>query len=376
MEQNEQLSRAEHLERRRGYVGASDAAAAIGLSPYRSPFDLYQDKLGVLPDQPSEAMIRGQILEPLVMRLYERAVGYDLEPGGWLVSKEHDFMAASPDGIDTHENSPVQGKALSSWNRYEWGEPDSKIVPRHYYIQTQHEMSVLGVKRNRLAVLFADTETFRALVHMVKVGLDINVICDFVESQSADAKSPVEFSIFPVDRDDSVIADIVEGERIFWFEHVKKQNPPADEKIPETSKEIIEADDEERAAMEAFKLAGQDVKNAKQRYNEAGLPLKKIIGEKSGIYDPDLGKVTYMSGKPKEDVNYPAILVAFEKKHPEAHRKAVEKHRTIVNEDGLLAEFKLLDPDGYDAAVKENTHTVVKARSLHPYWKKAPKGGK
>lgn len=373
MTDSEQLSRAEHMERRRGYVGASDAAAAIGLSPYRSPFDLYQDKLGVLPDQPSEPMIRGQILEPLVMRLYERAVGYELEPGGWLVSKEHDFMAASPDGIDTHENSPVQGKAISSWNRYEWGDPDSKVVPRHYFIQTQHEMSVLGVKRNRLAVLFADQETFRALVHMVKVGLDLNVICEFVEAQSEDPKSPVEFSRFPVDRDDSVIADIVEGERIFWFEHLKKKNPPPDEKIPETSKEIIEANDEEREAMQAFKDAGKEVKDAKQRYKEAGLPLKKIIGEKSGISDPDLGKVTYMSGTPTPDVDEAAILVAFEKKHPEQHAAAVERHRTIVNEEGLLAEFKILDPDGYAEALKENTHTVAKARSLHPYWKKAPK---
>jgi predicted phage-related endonuclease len=73
------IDRAAWLERRRQTLGASDAAAALGLSPYCSPLQLYLRKIGSLPEQEeTEAMRWGTLLEPLLAREYTRRTGLPL----------------------------------------------------------------------------------------------------------------------------------------------------------------------------------------------------------------------------------------------------------------------------------------------------------
>ena len=50
-------SRDEWLERRRSYIGGSDAAAVVGLNPYKTNVELWQEKTGQL--QPKD--ISGEI---------------------------------------------------------------------------------------------------------------------------------------------------------------------------------------------------------------------------------------------------------------------------------------------------------------------------
>ena len=55
------------LRDRRNSIGASDAAAAIGESPWKTPVELWQEKTGRVKrdDAPTEEMIIGKLLEPL-----------------------------------------------------------------------------------------------------------------------------------------------------------------------------------------------------------------------------------------------------------------------------------------------------------------------
>lgn len=366
----EPISRAAWLERRRKYLGGSDAAPALGLSPYKSPFDLYQDKLGLSQEPTKEVMERGLILEPLVMRLYERAVGYEVQEGGHLISKEHDFMAATPDGIDGEINSPLQGKTVNWWGRHKWGEEGSRVVPVDIFLQCQHEMAVMGVKRNRLVTLFADTDIFRALVHMVKAGMGLDVVADFVEERSADDRTPVDFLQFPVERDESVIADLVTGEHRFWHEHVLKQVPPADVKAPEKKKTYLDADDKTRPLMKAVMDAQLASKIAKQGYDEAKEPLKVAIGDFSGIIDPDLGKVNFKAGPPHKVTDTGGVILEFAQAHKAKHDAAVKAARTIVNDDAVLLSFKTLDAEGYAAAIEKHSRIERRARSMVPCRKK------
>ena len=61
------MPREQWLELRRQGIGGSDAAAIVGLDRYRSPFDVYADKLGLKKEQPdNEAMRQGRDLEEYV----------------------------------------------------------------------------------------------------------------------------------------------------------------------------------------------------------------------------------------------------------------------------------------------------------------------
>lgn len=53
---------AEWLELRKGYIGGSDAAAVVGLNAWSSPYAVWADKVGKLPEkEDTEAMRLGQI---------------------------------------------------------------------------------------------------------------------------------------------------------------------------------------------------------------------------------------------------------------------------------------------------------------------------
>lgn len=68
-----ELSRADWLEVRRTGIGGSDAAAAVGLNPYKSQLELWLEKTGrdaelpkPDPNDTTEPIYWGTLLEPIV----------------------------------------------------------------------------------------------------------------------------------------------------------------------------------------------------------------------------------------------------------------------------------------------------------------------
>ncbi|SAL19796.1 endonuclease [Caballeronia telluris] len=76
------LSRDEWLSVRKNGIGGSDAAAAVGLSPYMSPLELWLIKTGrdanlrrPNPDDTTEPVYWGTLLEPIVAASYTKQTG-------------------------------------------------------------------------------------------------------------------------------------------------------------------------------------------------------------------------------------------------------------------------------------------------------------
>ena len=76
------LSEAEWLAWRRKGIGGSDAAAILGISPWRTARDLYDDKLGIASAQDDSgnwvALEMGHLLEDLVARIFSQKTGYPI----------------------------------------------------------------------------------------------------------------------------------------------------------------------------------------------------------------------------------------------------------------------------------------------------------
>jgi putative phage-type endonuclease len=71
-------------ERRRG-IGSSDAAAILGVNPYKSAYAVWAEKTGLVgPDwePPSEAALWGNLLEPLIAEQYALRTGRQLKDYG------------------------------------------------------------------------------------------------------------------------------------------------------------------------------------------------------------------------------------------------------------------------------------------------------
>jgi len=152
----DKLSYADWLAVRRSGIGGSDVAAAIGLSPWKSPIELWEEKvLGkTQPKNDNDSMLWGRLLEPLIREEFSRRSGLAVQPlGSMLQHPVHKFMLANLDGLVL---DPVRGpgvleiKTASAFKTSEW---DDKRCPDVYQLQVQHYLEVTGLSYAVIVVL-------------------------------------------------------------------------------------------------------------------------------------------------------------------------------------------------------------------------------
>ncbi|MGF0055807.1 YqaJ viral recombinase family protein [Peptoniphilaceae bacterium SGI.097] len=73
------LSRQEWLEKRSNYLGGSDAAAAVGLNPWKSPFQVWLEKRStthdIPPQEDSLKLWYGRAAEDMIAKRFEMETG-------------------------------------------------------------------------------------------------------------------------------------------------------------------------------------------------------------------------------------------------------------------------------------------------------------
>lgn len=188
----ENLPYAEWLEYRRHGIGGSDAAVVCGISRYKSPFELWLDKTGQLPEQEAgEPAYWGTLLEPVVRNEFQKRTGIEVTaPKQLLQSEEHPFMLANLDGICEHPELGTcvfEAKTASAYKASEW----ENAIPDEYMLQIQHYMAVTGYKGAYIAVLIGGNS----------------------------------FKWKFVERDEELISMLIRLESDFWG-HVQNNTPP------------------------------------------------------------------------------------------------------------------------------------------------------
>ena len=78
----ENLAEQEWLAYRRRGIGGSDVAAILGISPFRTARDLYDDKLNIASAADDAgnwvALEMGHLLEPLVAQIFAKKTGLEV----------------------------------------------------------------------------------------------------------------------------------------------------------------------------------------------------------------------------------------------------------------------------------------------------------
>ena len=137
-----QGSEAWHLHRSL-YRNASETSAVMGLSPWLSPYQLWEIKTGRRSHEVTFPMQRGIELEPKARQAYEESTGHIMEP---VVMVNGDY-SASLDGMSLSGNlilevkCPMKGQESETWRLAVAG-----LVERHYALQIQHQLMVTGAK--------------------------------------------------------------------------------------------------------------------------------------------------------------------------------------------------------------------------------------
>ena len=182
-------SSAEWLEWRRHIIGASEAGAVLGLNPFCSPLQLWEQKTLGWERPMTDVMRQGQINEPEARAIYESIKYIKVEP---LVAEwdSMPFIAASFDGIDIKTNTLVEIKCgKSSFMKAMQG-----VIPAYYECQMQQQMLVAGLSQ-------------------------MDYFCYDAESK--------HHVLMPVKRNDDLIKRIIDMNIHFW-QHVCDFTPPED----------------------------------------------------------------------------------------------------------------------------------------------------
>lgn len=189
------ISREEWLEIRRNSIGGSDAASACGMSPWKSPLELWCEKMDMIPDkETNESMRRGTYLEEYVAQRFQEETGKKVRRDNFMYSSD-DFpcLTANIDRVIVGEDAGLECKTMNDYssNDYDF---ESGEIPVQYYCQCQHYMMVMGWKYMYIAF-----------------------------------SSNFKFSWLKVDRNQEFINDMRQKELDFWYNFViKKIRPEAD----------------------------------------------------------------------------------------------------------------------------------------------------
>lgn len=149
-----ELSRAHWLEVRKTGIGGSDAAAAVGLNPYKSLPELWMEKTGKVaellkpdPNDTTEPVYWGTWLEPIVAAAYTQQTGHRVRKvNAVLRHPAIDFMLANLDreviGVPDVQILECQTAGLFGARHWQDG------VPEYVQIQVQHQLAVTGTARH------------------------------------------------------------------------------------------------------------------------------------------------------------------------------------------------------------------------------------
>ena len=185
------LDKAEWLKYRKRGIGGSDAGAVCGLNPYRTAMQVYQDKITEdTEDLDNEAMRQGREFEDYVARRFMEATGKKVRrANAMFYDEKHPFMLADVDRMVVNENAGLECKTASPYMAEKWA--DGKI-PLSYQIQCLHYMSVCKADAWYIAVLIYGRE----------------------------------FKYYKIERDEEMLADLIQIEKDFWENHVLKKVLP------------------------------------------------------------------------------------------------------------------------------------------------------
>jgi putative phage-type endonuclease len=133
------------LELHRSVIGASKAAAILGLNPYRSAYDQWAHDLGLVPPiEDNEAMYWGRTLEPMIVDKAAQKLGLTVETGWFGISEAVPYIGCQFDALafDSARNivAVLEVKNIGGYASSGWGEDFSDQVPDQYNLQVQHQL--------------------------------------------------------------------------------------------------------------------------------------------------------------------------------------------------------------------------------------------
>ena len=290
------LNREDWLQVRKQGIGSSDAAAACGIHPYLSMLELWMIKTGRMTSDIDESLegysplYWGNTLESMVAKYYQEHTGNKVRRvNAILQHPEQPFMLANLDYAITGSDEVQILECKTA------GEHGVKLwkhgVPLYVTCQVQHQLAVTGKTAAHICVLLCGHEA----------------------------------KVFKVERDEKLIASIIEHERLFW-QYVQTDTPPTPDHsesaaralkllypTPKPSSKVDLRDDDGANKLFEQLLSYRDyMQELAQRHDQVKHQLQSLIQDKEvAVFEK--GAISWKRSKDSIGLDSKAVIKA----HPE-----------------------------------------------------------
>lgn len=139
-------------------IGGSDASVIMGLNSYKSPYQLWLEKIGEAAPEDltgNPFVYWGQKNEPNIADWFNEETGKKVQRLGTLRNKEYPFMIANVDRTVIGENAGLEIKTAGAPQYKKWKGDE---IPDAYYCQCLHYMAVTGTDYWYIAVLLGGND--------------------------------------------------------------------------------------------------------------------------------------------------------------------------------------------------------------------------
>jgi putative phage-type endonuclease len=153
-------------------IGASDAAAILGVSSYKTPYEVWLEKTKrAKPEGDSQFTGIGKKLEPIILDHAEEELGsldrdiFIPAPGGLPLGATLDAQVLSTgDVVEAKTSGMTKGAPVVGY----WGEEGTDHIPQEYLVQTQLQMFCAGAEVAHVYALLGGWPVVKYLVRYDK----------------------------------------------------------------------------------------------------------------------------------------------------------------------------------------------------------------
>lgn len=262
----------EWLNMRRKYIGASDAPIIMGYSPWKTAYQLWEEKLGLVKTEKANfAMERGNRLEPQALLAYNKLTGNFAEPMV-VFSEEHKWMMSSLDGLSFDKKIIVEIKCPG---KEDHDLASKGIIPKKYEAQLQHQLATIELDHLHY---FSYHEESQYLVE--------------------------------VHRDEKFISKLISCEKCFW-DSLQSLTPP-----DMTDRDVLEIEDDEFSFISnEWRIANEQLQKIKEKEDY----YRKLLVEKAKNRNCNNKEISIRKIIRKGNIDYSKI--------PELEGKDLDQYR-------------------------------------------------
>jgi len=264
----------EQKEIRKQGLGATDCAVVMGLSHYKTPYELWLEKTGRKEEETiltNDRLHLRHAHEETISREYARRKDVKLRRVNQTIfHKRLPFMLCNLDRVVIGQKKIVECKSASGFMRAYWGESGSDEAPIEYLLQVQHQMACAEYEDSDIAAL-----------------IDID-----------------DYRIYSTPRNDKIIQKIEDACEKFWIENVLADVPPppttrGDLKLmyPVNNGDFIELTDSIDATLMILQNKKDDIKQLMSEREELEKTIIEFIADKDGIKQDDKIIATFQANK-------------------------------------------------------------------------------